>query len=119
MSGPARLEGKNDVYEVMQPEPVILGRLAVFFAARRVSDNRPLLIKSFRDFDSADPSISSFYREIEALLKLHHPNILEILDYSPGTGVGSPPFLVLPWCKGGNLTAMQRQGCFAPLSQIA
>ena len=115
MSAPARLETKNGVFEIAQPEPVILGRLSVFYAAHRVGDDRPLLIKSFRELDASDASISSFYREIEALLKLRHPNILEILDYSPGTTAGAPPFLVLPWCKGGNLKEFARRADFLPL----
>ena len=48
MSAPARLETKNGVFEIALPEPVILGRLSVFYAAHRVGDDRPLLIKSFR-----------------------------------------------------------------------
>jgi len=115
MPAPARLETTNGVFEIAQPEPVILGRLSVFYAAHRVGDDRPLLIKSFRALDASDSSIQSFYREIKALTTLRHPNILEILDYSPGTTASTPPFLVLPWCKGGNLKELQRIGDFLPL----
>jgi serine/threonine-protein kinase len=115
MAAPARLETKNGVFEIAQPEPVMFGRLSVFYAAHRVGDQRPLLIKSFRELDASDASISSFYREIEALLMLRHPNILEIVDYSPGNTTGEPPFLVLPLCKGGNLKELARRGDFMPL----
>jgi serine/threonine protein kinase len=111
-----RFEGISGIYELSTPEPIIYGRLSLFFAARGPGADEPLLIKSFRQTPDAEPSLRSFYREIEAIQRLRHPNILEILDYSPGSGSDSPPFLVLPWCKGGNLRDLNPSGDFIPLT---
>lgn len=109
-----RFEGTKGVYELSNPEPIIYGRLSVFFAVRDPRTNEALLIKSFRQTPDAETSLRSFYREIEAIRLLRHPHILEIVDYSPGA-LDSPPFLVLPWCRGGNLRELNPSGEFIPI----
>lgn len=111
-----RFEGTHGVYELTAPEPLIYGRLSLFFGARRPGSEELLLIKSFRQTADEEASLRSFYREIEAIRRLRHHNILEIIDYSPGSGPDSPPFLVLPWCKGGNLRDLNPSGTFIPIS---
>lgn len=93
----------------------MFGRLSVFFSARDLRTGSQVLIKSFRQTAEDVTALRSFYREIEALRRLKHPNILEIIDYSPGDGAGAPAFVVLPWCRGGNLADYRRQSDFLPL----
>lgn len=108
-------EGSQGVYTVLSAEPVIYGRLSLFFAAADPRTGNPVLIKSFGHNPDSGSSVRSFYREIEALRRLRHPNILDILDYSTGHGGDTPPFLVLPWCRGGNLRELNPSGSFIPL----
>lgn len=110
-----RFEGTRGVYELTNAEPVIYGRLSLFFAVRDPRTNEPYLIKSFRQTPDDEFSLRSFYREIESIRRLRHPHVLEIVDYSPGAGIESPPFLVLPWCKGGNLRDLNPSGEFIPV----
>jgi serine/threonine protein kinase len=114
-----RLEGQQGVYELASAEPIIFGRLSVFYPARDVRSGETVLVKSFRDSPDERFAIGAFYEELRAIRELRHPNILEILDYSPGIRSEVPPFLVLPWCRGGNLRALQEGADFLPLSSVA
>jgi eukaryotic-like serine/threonine-protein kinase len=114
-----RLEGQEGVYELTSAEPIIFGRLSVFYPARDVGSGDAVLLKSFRDSPDARDGVGAFYEELRAIRQLRHPNILEILDYSPGAGPDAPPFLVLPWCQGGNLRALRGAADFLPLSSVA
>jgi serine/threonine protein kinase len=114
-----RLEGQQSVYELASAEPIIFGRLSVFYPARDVRSGEMVLLKSFRDSPDERFAIGAFYEELRAIRELRHPNILEILDYSPGIRSEVPPFLVLPWCRGGNLRALQDGADFLPLSSVA
>jgi eukaryotic-like serine/threonine-protein kinase len=111
-----RLEGQDGIYEITGTEPLILGRLAVFYPARAVRSGDTVLVKSFRDTPDEQFAIGAFYEELKAIRQLRHPNILPVLDYSPGSGPDAPPFLVLPWCKGGNLRGMHAHADFLPLA---
>jgi serine/threonine protein kinase len=111
-----RLEGQDGIYEITSAEPLILGRLAVFYPARAVRSGDTVLVKSFRDKPDDHFAIGAFYEELRAIRQLRHPNILPVLDYSAGSGPEAPPFLVLPWCKGGNLRGVQAHADFLPLS---
>jgi eukaryotic-like serine/threonine-protein kinase len=111
-----RLEGQEGVYDITSAEPVIFGRLSVFYPARDVRSNEVVLVKSFRDAPDERSAINSFYEELRAIRQLRHPNILPILDYSAGAGPEAPPFLVLPWCRGGNLRSAQAHVDVLPLS---
>lgn len=111
-----RLEGQDGIYEITGTEPLILGRLAVFYPARAVRSGDTVLVKSFRDKPDDQFAIGAFYEELRAIRQLRHPNILPVLDYNAGSGPEAPPFLVLPWCKGGNLRDVQAHADFLPLS---
>lgn len=118
-SGPARrLEGQEGVYEIAAAEPVILGRLSVFYPARDVRTGATVLVKSFREAPGDHFAIRAFYEELRAIRQLRHPHILEVLDYNPGAGPDAPPFLVLPWCRGGNLRQLKGIADFLPLSSV-
>ncbi len=110
-----RVEGNRGVYELTQAEPILLGRLSVFLSARNLKSGETVLLKVFRGTPDESQSLQSLNHEIQALRKLQHPNILEILDYNLGTTAGSSPFLVLPWCRGGNLDQLRRRSDFLPL----
>jgi serine/threonine protein kinase len=117
MANPERLQGKHGTYEILDPKPVMFGRLSVFFSARAESGGDPVLVKSFQDLTSDDAPIRSFYREIDAIIRLKHPNILQLIDYGAGRETQSAPFLILPWCKGGNLRQLATAQDFLPLEQ--
>jgi eukaryotic-like serine/threonine-protein kinase len=94
---------------------VVLGRLSVFFAARDLRSGAEVLVKAFRD--TAGEGVHSLSREMRALKLLKHPNILEIIDYNFGGGTATP-FLVVPWCRGGNLAELRGHSDFLPLERV-
>lgn len=65
------------------------------------SNQKEFALKRFRNVQR----ISRFETEVEALLKLDHPHIIRIEDYDldPGT-----PFVVMEYCRLGNLTNLSR-----------
>jgi serine/threonine-protein kinase len=115
MASPERLQGKHGSYEILDPKPVMFGRLSVFFSARTTGQGDTVLVKSFQDLTPDDAPIRSFYREIDAIIRLRHPNILQLVDYGEGRETDSAPFLILPWCKGGNLRQLATAQDFLPL----
>ncbi len=112
-----RFEGEDGVYELTREEPIALGRLSIFLAARSLRTNGEVLIKAFRDNADQSGSLVSVNREIKALRALKHPHILEIIDFNLGQHEGGTPFLVLPWCRGGDLEQYRRGVDFLPLDR--
>lgn len=51
------------------------------------------------DSDQGEAALAEFFREAELLSKLHHPNIVGIVD----VGTPAQPFLVLDYVEGGSL----------------
>jgi eukaryotic-like serine/threonine-protein kinase len=109
-----RLQGRHGGYELLDPKPVMFGRLSAFFSARDERTGGEVLVKRFTDLTHDDSPVKSFYREVDTIFGLRHPNILQIIDYEEGDDK-TAPFLVLPWCRGGNLRQLSRQQDFLPL----
>ncbi len=70
----------------------------VYLARDEVTD-RDIAIKLFSTVEaSSDPIYERFKREIRIASALHHPNIVEVYDYSTESG-----FLVMEYMAGGSL----------------
>jgi eukaryotic-like serine/threonine-protein kinase len=100
--------GKNDNYFVNQ-RPLAFGRASVLWLGND-SSGVSVCIKAFRDAAVPDVNLSEFINELIARQDLNHPHILPVLDYGHDrqTGVVPEPFIVLPYCAGGNLKKLLR-----------
>lgn len=109
------LQGEHSVYRLTSSEPAFFGRVCMFFQATDVNSGRGVLLKVFRP-DLAEPeSLERFYREIDAVRHLQHPNILPLLDYGHAKTDGDVHFLVVPYCGGGNVRNLLAARSFVPL----
>ncbi len=96
--------GKIKRYSVKNRRPLALGRESVLWLCDDEQTKQEVVIKAFRNIDMPKEAWNKFFREVKVLQSLNHPNILQILDWGfEGTDEVSDPFLVLPYCKGGNL----------------
>lgn len=96
------IQGSLGRYLITSDQPYKYGRICLVYKARSESGTECCL-KMFRQTPRVDGERleeSEFLRERSAQTKLHHPHILRLLDY--GTA-GESPFLVYPFCDGGNL----------------
>lgn len=77
------------------------GGMSVVYLALDRRLKRPVAIKTPRSTLLASQEFQKrFYREIRALMKLTHPNLIEIYDVSVH---GERPYAVLPYLDGGTL----------------
>lgn len=113
---PLTFQGVRDRYSALSPNPVFFGRVSVFFAVKAHASDDELLLKHFHTLTEDGSALSSFQREMNLLVRLKHPNVLEIRDHSPFTRSTEAPFIVVAWCKGGNLRDLIRGRDFVPLS---
>jgi len=114
-------------YSIKSRRPLAFGRESVIWLCNDEQTNQEVVIKAFRDIDMPKESWKRFFREIKVLQSLSHPNILPILDWGfEGSDEVSDPFVVLPYCKGGNLRSelegrnfLTPEGFLPLLEQIA
>jgi serine/threonine-protein kinase len=73
---------------------------------------RRVVIKRIAATLAADPEwLARFRREMEALARLDHPNIVRLLDVHPGNGQRTdPPFYVMEYAEGESLRARLDRG---------
>jgi serine/threonine protein kinase len=80
------------------------GGMAVVYKAYDVRLERNVAIKLIRTDsspqDKASRLIHRFEREAQAMARLLHPNIVQVMDYGDFEGV---PYLVMPFLPGGTL----------------
>lgn len=131
--------GRLGEYEV-EEQPLEYGRVSVLFRARRVRSGRQGLTPSpsragREPFGSAsrirvdDETVclkliqarrvegrKEFLSEVAVRMGLVHPNILRILDVGIET-VSDNQFIVLPFCRGGNLRTLLRHRNHLPVSE--
>jgi eukaryotic-like serine/threonine-protein kinase len=108
--------GQHGSYTFEPRRPFARGRVSDFYTATRESKRTRLCIKLF---DSApdDPG-QSWETELDALQRLAHPNVLQLIDYgSVRFGDRLLPFLVLPYCEGGDLLDLLAGHQFMPLQE--
>ena len=89
-------------------EAVGRGGTGIVYRARDEAGGREVAVKVlWRAADSSPDSVGRARREAEILARLHHPNIVRILDTgecsaSPA-GAGKVPYLTMEWVGGGTL----------------
>lgn len=110
------LEGQQSSYRLTAAEPAFFGRVCMFFHATDMNSGRGVLLKVFRPELAEPDSLERFYREIDAVRHLQHPNILPLLDYGHGKTNGDVHFLVVPYCGGGNARNLLAARSFVPLA---
>lgn len=108
--------GTKSRYRLKSLDPVAFGRVSVLLLAEDRASHEEVVLKTFRDTLAEPDSLVGFYREIEVISRLDHPNILPILDYGTRTGTNKASFLVLPYVKGGNLRRLIHGKSFCPLA---
>lgn len=102
------LRGKviNELYRI---EAVIAsGGMGQVLLAEHLQRNIPVVIKlMLEEVDRNHPSVMKFLKECTMTAKLHHPNIVKVLDY----GIlidGLRPYLVMEWIEGRSLRSLLR-----------
>ncbi|MDP7645430.1 MAG: serine/threonine-protein kinase, partial [Anaerolineales bacterium] len=79
------------------------GGMAVVYKARDMRLEREVALKFIRgERLTSEKARKRFGREARALARLEHPNILAVYDYGEHDG---HPYLVMPYVRGGTLTA--------------
>lgn len=88
-------------------EPVGEGRLGTVYRGLDISNGQAVAIKHLRpELVQTDPEhLSQFEREVEALARLNHPNIIRLID---SIYADSHYYLVLEYLDGGHLGDMLR-----------
>jgi serine/threonine-protein kinase len=100
--GGASVIRRVDRYELL--EQVGTGGMAVVYRGRDTALDREVAVKLLHPHLAARPeSRARFSREARAVARLHHPNIVEIYDYSGEAAVES--FLVTEFVGGRTLRA--------------
>jgi serine/threonine-protein kinase len=96
------------------------GRASVIWTAVSETGDE-LIIKLFRGTPRSakrKDALSDFQRETKAHAKLSHPNILPILDWGvDSVDLETAPFLVLPYCKYGDLRQEIQAQSFIPFER--
>jgi serine/threonine-protein kinase len=106
-------------YVASAPQPFAYGRTSVFYNAA-TADGRAVCIKLFRELDpSAIPGADEFITELSARQRVQHAHVLPILDYGVLQATAPSPFLVLPYCEGGDLRKQMKARAIAyfPLAE--
>lgn len=102
--------------EFLDIEEIGRGGMGVVYKARRVGSTRPLALKLLRGALFTDPiSQRRFRREAKAILRLKHPNIVQIQEVGE---IDGEPFLALEYVEGGNLAERLKEGPW-PVIQAA
>jgi serine/threonine protein kinase len=108
--------GTKSRYRLKSLDPVAFGRVSLLLLAEDCASRQEVVLKTFRETLTEPDSLAGFYREIEVISRLKHPNILPILDFGTRTGTNTAGFLVLPYLKGGNLRKLIHGKSFSPLA---
>jgi WD40 repeat protein/tetratricopeptide (TPR) repeat protein len=99
---PAELPGFRQICEAGR------GGMGTVYRAVQVGLDRLVALKVLSAGRAPDPDeLARFQREILALARLHHPNVVRIYDVGDHEGV---PFLVMEWIEGGDLSRRLREG---------
>src|SRR5262249_45015908 len=77
------------------------GGMGVVYKARQIKLNRLVAVKMILAGEHAGPEPRArFQREVEAVARLHHPNVVQIHEVGEA---GGRPFCVLEFVDGGSL----------------
>ena len=108
------LVGERGSYTVQERLPFAQGRISVLYKATDRSGDT-VCIKWFEQPPIAsngnEGEESDYWAEVNAQMRLDHPNVLPVLDY----GKSPNPFIVYPLCLAGTLRNLMTEREFAPL----
>lgn len=116
MEATENLIGTKGAFEIQDRMPFARGRISILYKATdehgetvcvKLFDEPPVLA------DDKGKSKSGFWVEIQAQMKLKHPNILPVLDYAEG----KQPFIIYPLCRNGTLRDIIDEREFVPLDE--
>ncbi len=93
------------------------GFAITYLAADLEVASRKVVVKILNEFrSSSEWALKKLRSEMEALARIHHPNVVSIIDF--GEWKGGKPFLVMQYVPGRRLReAIPRDGM--PLAQVA
>ena len=112
----ARYPEVGDILEQRYRIEAEIGRggMGRVFRAWDLKKQRTVALKVLKE-EIATHNISYFQREIEATMRLKHPNIVRVYDYNLET---EPPYLVMEYIEGESLEEyLQREGRL-PLEKV-
>lgn len=116
MSESSLLQGRIGTYKIKGIRPFAFGRITVLFEATD-QNGSSVCVKVFRGPPAnarGESLTEEFLREISVHQRVRHPNILPILDFGNEEGKEPRLFLVLPFCRGGNLRELMKEKDFLP-----
>jgi eukaryotic-like serine/threonine-protein kinase len=103
-------------YEVTETQPFAFGRTSTFFRGR-APDGGTVCIKVFRKLEEVGPDLDEFLREIVARQRIQHPHVLPVLDYGVQESAEPKPFLILKYCRGGDLRELMARRDRFPMDE--
>ncbi|HZW32369.1 MAG TPA: protein kinase, partial [Isosphaeraceae bacterium] len=84
------------------------GGMGTVYHAEQIGLDRHVALKVLSDGRVSSPNaFERFRREVRALARLRHPNVVRIYDVGEHNGL---PFLVMEWIEGGDLAQRLREG---------
>lgn len=93
----------------MLEELISKGSFGAVYRATHIANGSLVAIKLLHDQFAARPDVlSRFDREIEVIQRLHHPNVVRVLDQ--GRDVLGAPYMVMELLEGMTLAAYMRIG---------
>ena len=94
------------------------GGFGQVWLARRVSDDEVVAIKVLHlELVRSIDALTRFQRELDAIQRLHHPNVVRAIDH--GTLGDGRPFLVLEYIAGPSLReVIQERGAIPPAEML-
>lgn len=106
---PAPDESRIGGYRLLEP----LGRpgtVASYRAEALASPGRPVVVKVFSPRLLEQPAaLERFRRDAGILSRLHHPNLVRVLDIGQGDGEDGRPFVAMEYVEGQPLDGLLRQ----------
>jgi serine/threonine protein kinase len=80
------------------------GMAEVYLAKQKTAFDRPVAVKVIRKGYADDEDFRArFLREAQAVAKLSHPHILQLIEFGEGGDNGELLYLVMPYVSGGTL----------------
>ena len=107
------LQGHKGSY-TLESESFNFGRVAMLFRAHDEA-GQVVCVKSFEKTGS-DFSLDAFHREVQVYGRLSHPNVLALIDHGDDA-TRDKPFMVMPYCEGGDLSRAMQGRNFFPVDE--
>jgi serine/threonine protein kinase len=77
---PAKLVGKTLLGRYAVEAPLGQGGMGAIFVATQLSLGRKIALKVIKSVDAGDDAVKRFQRETEAIARLQHPKIVQVVD---------------------------------------